>query len=197
MMKRTLFAFLASIIINSNSLAGYGDGFGELNFSQKTTNNFVNYITGNYTDIYSKNRVNSNPWLFLVTKDGTFSKIVYCPYGTSNCDNPTTYQWLLRCKDEAKQECFVFAEKNKIVWNNKEIYVKSDKREEIIETLKNEKFYKETNITKKPPINSDPKKDASKSSDDIVIKLQKLNDLYKSGAISEKEFKAAKNMLLN
>jgi hypothetical protein len=63
--------------------------------------------------------------------------------------------------------------------------------------LKNEKFYKETNITKKPPINSDSKKDASKSSDDIVIKLQKLNDLYKSGAISEKEFKAAKNMLLN
>ena len=192
-MKKILLAFLSSIIINSNSLAG----FGELNFSQKTASNFVNYITGNYTDIYSKNRVNSNPWLFLVTKDGTFSKIVYCPYGTRNCDNPTTYQWLLRCKDEAKQECFIFAEKNKIVWNNKEIYVKSDKREEIIEILKNEKFYKEANITKKPPINSDPKKDVNKSSDDIVIKLQKLNDLYKSGAISEKEFKAAKNMLLN
>ena len=196
-MKRILLAFLASIIINSNSLAGYGDGFGELNFSQKTANNFVNYITGNYTDIYSKNRVNSNPWLFLVTKDGTFSKIVYCPYGTSNCDNPTTYQWLLRCKDEAKQECFIFAEKNKIVWNNKEIYVKSYKREEIIETLKNEKFFKETNIIKNPPNNIDPKKDTSKSSDDIVIKLQKLNDLYKSGAINEKEFKAAKSKLLN
>ena len=178
-------------------MAGYGDGFGELNFSQKTANNFVNYITGNYTDVYSKNRVTSNPWLFLVTKDGTFSKIIYCPYGRDNCNNPTTYQWLLSCKDEAKQECFIFAEKNKIVWNNKEIYVKSDKREEIIEILKNEKFYKEANITKKPPINSDLKKDASKSSDDIVIKLQKLNDLYKSGAISEKEFKAAKNMLLN
>ena len=192
-MKKILLAFLSSIIINSNSLAG----FGELNFSQKTASNFANYITGNYTDVYSKNRVTSNPWLFLVTKDGTFSKIVYCRYGTSNCDNPTTYQWLLRCKDEAKQECFIFAEKNKIVWNNKEIYVKSDKREEIIEILKNEKFYKEANITKKPPINSDPKKDVNKSSDDIVIKLQKLNDLYKSGAISEKEFKAAKNMLLN
>ena len=192
-MKKILLAFLSSIIINSNSLAG----FGELNFSQKTASNFANYITGNYTDVYSKNRVTSNPWLFLVTKDGTFSKIVYCRYGTSNCDNPTTYQWLLRCKDEAKQECFIFAEKNKIVWNNKEIYVKSDKREEIIENLKNEKFYKEANITKKPPINSDPKKDVNKSSDDIVIKLQKLNDLYKSGAISEKEFKAAKNMLLN
>ena len=178
-------------------MAGYGDGFGELNFSQKTTNSFVNYITGNYTDVYSKNRITSNPWLFLITKDGTFSKIVYCPYGTSNCDNPTSYQWLLRCLDEAKQECFIFAEKNKIVWNNKEIYVKSDKREEIIEILKNEKFYKEANITKKPPINSDLKKDASKSSDDIVIKLQKLNNFYKSGAISEKEFKAAKNILLN
>ena len=196
-MKKTFLTFLASIIINSNCLAGYGDGFGELNFSQKTTNRFVNYITGNYTDVYSKNRVTSNPWLFLVTKDGTFSKIIYCHYGSSNCSDPTAYQWLLKCKDEAKQECFIFAEKNKIVWNNKEIYLKSDKREEIIETLKNEKFYKETNITKKPPINSDPKKDASKSSDDIVIKLQKLNDLYKSGAISEKEFKAAKNMLLN
>ena len=196
-MKKKLLAFLASITITSNSLAGYGDGFGELNFSQKTANSFVNYITGNYTDIYSKNRVNSNPWLFLVTKDGTFSKIVYCPYGISNCDNPTTYQWLLRCKDEAKQECFIFAEKNKIVWNNKGIYVKSDKREEIIETLKNEKFFKEANITKNSPNNIDPKKDASKSSDDIVIKLQKLNDLYKSGAINEKEFKAAKSKLLN
>ena len=196
-MKKTLLAFLASVTIISNSLAGYGDGFGELNFSQKTANNFINYITGNYTDVYSKNRVTSNPWLFLVTKDGAFSKIVYCPYGISNCDNPTTYQWLLRCKDEAKQECFIFAEKNKIVWNNKELYVKSDKKEEIIETLKNEKFYKEANITKKPHINSDPNKDVNKSSDDIVIKLQKLNDLYKSGAISEKEFKAAKDMLLN
>ena len=196
-MKKTFLVFLASIIINSNSLAGYGDGFGELNFSQKTTNSFVNYITGNYTDVYSKNRITSNPWLFLITKDGTFSKIVYCPYGTSNCDNPTSYQWLLRCKDEAKQECFIFAEKNKIVWNNKVIYVKSNKREEIIEILKNEKFYKEANITIKTPINSAPKKDVNKSSDDIVIKLQKLNDLYKSGAISEKEFKAAKNMLLN
>ena len=178
-------------------MAGYGDGFGELNFSQKTANSFINYITGNTINIYSKNRTNSNPLLFLVTKDGTFSKLIGCPYGTSNCDNPTTYQWLLRCKDEAKQECFIFAEKNKIVWNNKVIYVKSNKREEIIEILKNEKFYKEANITIKTPINSDPKKDVNKSSDDIVIKLQKLNDLYKSGAISEKEFKAAKNMLLN
>jgi len=178
-------------------LAGYGDGFGELNFSQKTTNNFINYITGNYTDVYSKNRVNSNPWLFLVTKDGAFSKIVYCPYGSTNCNNPTTYQWLLRCKDEAKQECFIFAEKNKIVWNNKEVYIKTEKKEEIIEILKNEKFYKEINITKNSLSNSDSKKDNNKSSDDIVIKLQKLNDLYKSGAISEKEFKIAKNKLLN
>ena len=167
-------------------------GFGELNFSQKTASNFANYITGNYTDVYSKNRVTSNPWLFLVTKDGTFSKIVYCPYGTNNCNNPTTYQWLLRCKDEAKQECFIFAEKNKIVWNNKEIYVKSDKREEIIEILKNEKFYKETNITKKPPINSDLKKDTSKSSDDIVIKLQKLNDLYNQAQLVKKNLKLQK-----
>ena len=75
-MKKILLTFLSSIIINSNSLAGYGDGFGELNFSQKTASNFVNYITGNYTDVYSKNRVTSNPWLFLVTKDGAFSKIV-------------------------------------------------------------------------------------------------------------------------
>jgi hypothetical protein len=196
-LKKILLAFLFSIIINSNSLAGYGDGFGELNFSQKTANSFINYITGNTVDIYSKNRTNSKPWLFLVTKDGTFSKLIGCSYGSDYCNDPTTHQWLLRCKDEAKQECFIFAEKNKIVWNNKEIYVKSDKREEIIEILKNEKFYKEANITKKPLINSDPNKDASKSSDDIVIKLQKLNDLYKSGAISEKEFKAAKNMLLN
>jgi len=196
-LKKILLAFLSSFIINSNSLAGYGDGFGELNFSQKTANNFVNYITSDYTDVYSKNRVNSNPWLFLVTMDGAFSYIVYCSYGQSNCNDPTTYQWLLRCKDVAKQECFIFAEKNKIVWNNKEIYVKSNKREEIIQILKNEKFYQEANITKKTPINTEPKKDVNKSSDDIVIKLQKLNDLYKSGAISEKEFKAAKNMLLN
>ena len=133
----------------------------------------------------------------MVTKDGSFSKIVYCPYGSSNCSNPSTYQWLLRCKDEAKQECFIFAEKNKIVWNNKEIYVKTEKREEIIEILKNEKFYKEVNINKSPSNNSDIKKDNNKSSDDIVIKLQKLNDLYKSGAISEKEFKAAKSKILN
>ena len=192
-MKKILLIIALTFATNTHLFAR----FSELNLSEKTTNNFVNYIIGNYTDVYSKNRVTSNPWLFLVTKDGTFSKIVYCPYGTNNCNNPTTYQWLLRCKDDAKQECFIFAEKNKIVWNNKEIYVKSDKREEIIEILKNEKFYKETNITKKPPINSDLKKDTSKSSDDIVIKLQKLNDLYKSGAISEKEFKAAKNMLLN
>jgi len=196
-LKKTLLAFLAYIIINSTSLAGYCDGIGELNFSQKIANNFVNYVTGNYTDRYSKNRVAANPLLFLVTKDGTFSKTIYCPYGINNCVNEERYQWLLRCKDEAKQECFVFAEKNKIVWNNKEIYVKSDKREEIIEILKNENFYKEANITKKTPNNSVPKKDVNKSSDDIVIKLQKLNDLYKSGAISEKEFKAAKNMLLN
>ena len=133
----------------------------------------------------------------MVTKDGSFSKIVYCPYGSSNCSNPTTYQWLLRCKEEAKQECFIFAEKNKIVWDKKEIYVKTEKREEIIEILKNEKFYKEVNINKSPSNNSDTKKDNYKSSDDIVIKLQKLNDLYKSGAISEKEFKTAKSKILN
>jgi hypothetical protein len=169
-----------------------------LNLSEKTTKSFVNYITGNYTDIYSKNRVHSNPWLFLVTKDGTFSKIIYCRYGSSNCsNNPTTYQWLLICKDEAKQECFIFAEKNKIVWNSKEIYVKTEKREEIIEILKNENLYKDVNINKSPNNNSNTKKDNNKSSDDIVIKLEKLNDLYKSGAISEKEFKAAKSKLLN
>ena len=168
-----------------------------MNFSQKIANNFVNYVTGNYTDRYSKNRVTANPLLFLVTKDGTFSKTIYCPYGINNCVNEGRYQWLLRCKDEAKQECFIFAEKNKIVWNSKEIYVKTDKREEIIEILKNENFYKDVNINKNPTNNSNAKKDNNKSSDDIVIKLEKLNDLYKSGAISEKEFKAAKSKLLN
>jgi hypothetical protein len=196
-LKKILLAFLAYIIINSTSLAGYGDGIGELNFSQKIANNFVNYVTGNYTDRYSKNRVTANPLLFLVTKDGTFSKTIYCPYGINNCVNEGRYQWLLRCKDEAKQECFIFAEKNKIVWNSKEIYVKTDKREEIIEILKNENFYKDVNINKNPTNNSNAKKDNNKSSDDIVIKLEKLNDLYKSGAISEKEFKAAKSKLLN
>jgi hypothetical protein len=196
-LKKILFIITLIFAIQSNSFARYGDGFGELNLSEKTAKSFVNYITGNYTDIYSKNRVSSNPWLFMVTKDGSFSKIVYCPYGSSNCNNPSNYQWLLRCKDEAKQECFIFAEKNKIIWNNKEIYVKTEKREEIIEILKNEKFYKEVNINKSPSNNSDIKKDNNKSSDDIVIKLQKLNDLYKSGAISEKEFKAAKSKILN
>lgn len=195
-MKKYFVVILYYIIFSSCvSLAGYGYGNGDINFTQKTANNFVNYITGNYTDIYSKNKVTANPWLFLVTQDGTYSKIIYCHYGAT-CKNITTYQWLLRCKDEAKQECFIFAEQNKIVWNNSETYVKSDKKEEILEILKNGKFYKETNLIKKTPNNSNFSND-NKSYDDLVTKLQKLNDLYKSGAINEKEFKSAKNKILN
>jgi hypothetical protein len=43
-----------------------------------------------------------------------------------------------------------------------------------------------------------PIKNVSKSNDeDIVEKLQKLNDLYKSGALTKEEFEKAKKKILN
>ena len=200
--KINIYFFIVFFFITSVSFARY-EGSGDLNLSKDTANAFANYITSNIVDSYTGTKQpNSSPGLFYVTKDGLHSQIVYCSYGHSGClSGQDEYRFKYVCGDRAKRECFIFAEKNIIVWDKRNIKITSENKDEIIKILARENFYKissnQITTPKKIDLNDTNKEKKIKETEtNIVDQLQNLNNLYKAGALTKDEFEKAKAKLL-
>ena len=112
------------------------------------------------------------------------------------------------CEKRGQGECFVFAERRKIVWQNginpkKGTLIKKKQVQQgmLPQILKELGFY-DGGATQTEKIEKKKKKiekkTTEKSSDDnIVIKLKELKELFDSGALTEEEYKKAKEKLLN
>ena len=199
--KLNMYFFIIFIFFTSVSFARY-EGSGDLNLSQDTANTFANYITNNIIDRYTKTRQQSSPGLFYVTKDGLHSHIVYCKYNETGCPRAQDeYRFKAMCSEDAKRECFIFAEKNIIVWDKKKIEILSENKNEVTQILARENFYKISGNQIMTPKKSDitdanKEKKPKESVNNIVDQLQNLNNLYKSGALTKDEFEKAKAKLL-
>ena len=112
-----------------------------------------------------------------------------------------------KCTQRGHGECFVFAIKNKIVWQNginpkkgTRIKKKEARNGMVSIKLKELGFY-DGGITKTKKIEKKKeekkKKPKKKMKDDIVQQLKELNELYESGVLTKKEFEKAKKKLLN
>ena len=158
-------------------------GYGDLNLSDSVVNAFIRFVKGGHT---------RSPYLFAVSADGKSYQSYICSAGLNNCGGGDE-RILEECnnysrKAGGKGNCKIFARLRTIKWDNGSSRNKKIKSKwsnaEIKEKLKEYNLY--GSIASKS-------EDSKKMSD----QLEKLNSLYKSGAISEAEFKKAKNRILN
>ena len=115
---------------------------------------------------------------------------------------------LIDCKKKSGKECFLFASRYKIVWDNgsdkkrrklKRKEIRAGKTKAILQELG---FYNpvdsQSSVTPSTDNSSSNTKEKPKKNNQNIVKdLKELNDLYKSGVISLEEFEKAKKKLLN
>ena len=180
MKKFLLFIIMNIFFFQVSNASSTKYGYGDLNLSDFVVDNFIRYIKGGHSEA---------PYLFAVAADGKQYQYYVCPAGLNNCGGGDE-RILEECNNYSRKEggkgnCKIFARLRTIKWDNGSSRNKKIKSKwsdaEIREKLKEYNLYGNT---------------ASKSNK-ISDQLQKLNSLYKSGAINEAEFKKAKDRILN
>ena len=107
-MNKFLGIVVLGLLLNIKVFAAQGIGKGELNLSDGMINYFMEYIQGKHTQ---------SPGLFIMAKDGSWATYYYCPAGQGNCVYRIS-EGLHDCEKKAGIECYIFARKRVIKWNN-------------------------------------------------------------------------------
>ena len=219
---RFFFIIFFGVIYHTSaySISSYAKhtGHGELKMPKYTFDILEFYFsTGKYGEIYNnpqydwqKKMIKTawNPDFFIISQNGKGIYWYYLPLGM-NADNAPNYLGKARnkCTKQGYGECFVFAIKDKIVWQNginpekgTRIKKKEARNGMVSIKLKELGFY-DGGITKTKKIEKkkvekkkEPKK---KMNDDLVQQLKDLKELYDTGVITEEEFTKATKKLLN
>ena len=187
----SILIFLVSVPINSYAV----DGKGELQLSEQVVNSFIRYIKG---DTSKGKSAFNKPAVFYVTNDGQSAYWWYCPYAQCS-DNSAAEK--KACENAYGKDCSRFARVRYVRWNNG-INPKGNKAKfnskmsdaEVRAKLTKLGFYNNNTTTTQKK----EKKELIVSSENktIVEQLKDLSELFKSGVISEEEFKKAKERLL-
>ena len=206
-------------------------GQGELKLTKDTFDLIEFYFsTGKYGEIYNnpqrewqRKMIKSvwKPSFMIISRNG---KGRFWYYSLIGSEIDTTPAYLARARDKCTKqgygECFVFAIKDKIVWQNginpkkgTRIKKKEARKGALSAKLKELGFYddgitktkkiekKKEEKKKKPKITK--KKETKKKiedindDNDIVEQIKDLKELYDSGVLTEEEFSKAKKKLLN
>lgn len=220
-MKKILVIIVLGLMLSSNSIAdvagSYKKGNGPLKISTDTANLLEYYFSGGKKGAYAQSQ--KEPWigeLIVISADGNYYSWINTPTRYKNNVAPDHYtgQAISSCKKKSGQECYLFASRNKIVWDNGTPYKKRRlKRKDIkagrtLQILQELGFYdgntSSSTITPKVIEKKDPKikkkivnKKESVNDKDIVKKLKDLKELLDSGVLTNEEFEKAKKKLLN
>ena len=220
---RFFFIIFFGVIYHTSaySISSYAKhtGHGELKMPKYTFDLLEFYFsTGKYGEIYNnpqydwqKKMIKQFDWrgaFIILSQNG---KGIYWYYSHTSRESDTSPNYLgdarNKCTEQGHGECFVFAIKDKIVWQNginpkkgTRIKKKEARNGMVSIKLKELGFY-DGGITKTKKIEKkkvekkkEPKK---KMNDDLVKQLKDLNELYESGVLTEEEFNKAKKKLLN
>ncbi len=199
--------------VYSISAVGKFTGQGELKIPKNTFDIIEFYLSaGKYGEIYNnpkydwqKKMIKKFDWrgsFIILSQNG---KGVFWYYGHTSASLDTSTNYLGKARDKCTKqgygECFIFAVKNKIVWQNginpkkgTKIKKKEVRNGELSAKLKELGFYDGDNTQKKE---IEKKETTQSSGGDITKQLRDLIEMYESGLITEDDFKKAKKKLLD
>ena len=199
-MKRLLAYLFLVLILGSVSTPSFTYavskkywGKGDLKVSKDMADLLEYYFSRGRLGRYGKKqKQNFVPYFFIISPDGKHYEWFFNTHG-GDVDNVNYAGWALsRCKKESGQECFVFADGYKIVWQNginkkRRLSQKEIKAGKTLEILQELGFYGESKITKK----------TTTTSSDIADQLREIKTLYDEGVLTKEEFEKAKKKILN
>ena len=213
---KILIYLLIAIVFTSNSYAvkTYKKGKGSLNLSENTAHVLEYYFSGGTKGKWAEpEKADWNPYVIAISEDGHYFGIIRQPkkFASHNVDSKN-YSALAvgDCKEMAKkdgypQECFLFAVKTKIVWDNgsdkkrrrlKKSEIKAGKTFSILKELD---FYKgeSQNLNTNKSNNTSSNNSSNLSNSELVEQIKSLKKLYDDGVLSKEEFEKAKKKILN
>lgn len=203
---RVLVLGLFFISLSAGVTTSYKKGKGPLKVTKNTADILEFFFSGGKNGVYAeKQDIPWKPGLIAISIDGAHNFFFRHPLTVRDIDHKSYGGIAItECKKKSGQECYLFANGYKIVWDNgsnkkkRKLKKKDIKAGRTLALLTELGFY-ENNIqnkkTKKNVANQETKE--SDNEDDIVKKLKELNELLKGGVITEEEFTKAKKKLLN
>jgi len=112
------------ILLKVNSFAGVTTGYklgkGPLKITKNTADILEYFFSGGTKGFYAEKQENSwKPGIIAVSVDGAYDSFFRHPYHVNNVDNKRYGAIAIKqCKKKSGQECFLFANGYKIVWDN-------------------------------------------------------------------------------
>ena len=211
-MKKILGLILLSLFLSTNLFAGvttaYKKGKGPLKVTKNTADNLEFFFSGGKKGVYAeKQDIPWKPGLIAISVDGVHNFFFRHPLTVSEVDDKSYGGIAIKeCKKKSGQECFLFANGYKIVWDNgsnkkkRRLKKRDIKAGKTIALLTELGFYDGGSASTTSTPKAVKKKEVKKESledKDIVQKLKDLKELFDSGALTKEEFEKAKKKLLN
>ena len=194
-MKKIFSLILFFILIYDNAHATL-NGQGNLKLSDYVVDALINYLNPNAVQNSSMgHEQKGNPMHFAVSVSGMHQGYTYCPRG-KNC-RPNPGRVIQHCEKRAGEKCYIFSRGRKIVWNG--INFKFKRKASALEIKSKLEEWGFMNISTSSTSNNTSKikkKNKSSLNKDVVEKIKELNDLYKSGILTEEEFTKLKKRIL-
>ena len=123
-MKKILVIIILGLMLSSNSFAGvttaYKLGKGPLKVTKNTADVLEYFFSGGTKGVYAEKQKNVwKPGLIAISADGAYDSFFRHPSHITRVDSKRYGAIAIKqCKEKSGQECFLFANGYKIVWNN-------------------------------------------------------------------------------
>tara|TARA_B100001175_G_C19317008_1_gene545856 strand:- start:99 stop:740 length:642 start_codon:yes stop_codon:yes gene_type:complete len=213
-MKRFLGIMFLCLFLCGNSLAGistgYKKGTGPLKVTEDTANVIEYFFSGGKNGVYAQKQKEAwKPGLMAISVDGAFYSFIRHPLRVTQVDNQHYAGMAVGdCKKKSGQECYLFANGYRIIWDNgtnrkkRRLKRKDIRAGKTIALLTELGFFdnktSSSNSTQKEVKKKETKtKKETEADKDIVKKLKELKELLDSDVLSKEEFEKAKKKLLN
>ena len=187
---------------------GYKLGKGPLKLTEHMVNELEFFFSGGTRGAYAEKQ--KSPWkpgLIAISVDGNTSYMFRHPLHVTQVDSKSYWGIAIsNCKKKSGQECYLFANGYRIVWDNgsnkkkRRLKKKDIKAGKTIALLTELGFYDNnasSSINTPKKVEKKETKKNSVNDKDIVQKLKDLKELLDSGVLSNEEFEKAKKKLLN
>ena len=211
MMKILSIIFLY-ILFQTNLYAGVTTGYklgkGPLKLTKHMVNELEFFFSGGTRGAYAEKQKSAwKPGLIAISVDGNTSYMFRHPLHVTQVDSKAYWGIAIsNCKKKSGQECYLFANGYRIVWDNgsnkkkRRLKKKDIKAGKTIALLTELGFYDNNSSSSTNTPKKVEKKETKKNSvndKDIVQKLKDLKELLDSGVLTDEEFEKAKKKLLN
>ena len=187
---------------------GYKFGKGPLKLTKHMVNELEFFFSGGTRGAYAEKQKSAwKPGLIAISVDGNTSYMFRHPLHVTQVDSKSYWGIAIsNCKKKSGQECYLFANGYRIVWDNgsnkkkRRLKKKDIKAGKTIALLTELGFYDNnasSSINTPKKVEKKETKKNSVNDKDIVQKLKDLKELLDSGVLSSEEFEKAKKKLLN